>query len=524
MIWIALTVLLFLLLLLFPMLLAAYWYANGKESVLPIRQDRKRDPRYFAKSFDALFQKAWPNRKEGTLIMSRSERYLLWDTISPDSVQWPCDSLVVAQNVPIHPEPGADFNREIYAFEDAHIAHQTHLRAVRARGRLILGHDVQMDRWADADGTVAVYDNCNLGISVTAGEALSIGENCIFRRLYAPVIYLGAYPGQTFKAVNPQTGRISQSWDAVPKRVRLRHITRSEADEAGIAHGSFISRDKVIVDEDIMVQGDVKAGKGVQLAERAVICGNVFSDGDIYLSRDSMVWGNIFTQGDIYCEAGVVVGRQGHTSSMIARGHICFERDCRVHGYISNEAGGVVCPLNLQDMPQQREMRAEQYLDLPTYPTALAFESREAFDLAGSEGYRHNKHIRSLTVPQGTQLIPASMFFDCCALETLDLPDSLEEIGDYCFADCKSLKKLDLSRLLRLQHIGRSAFDGCSALEELILPENLRELGPAAFCNCISLKRVVWPEGLKPAMGSHCFQNCPVIDPKASERELQKGA
>ena len=60
MIWLALTGGLFLLLLLFPILLASFWYFHSKDSVLPVRQNRSRDPRYFAKSLTNCFRRPGP--------------------------------------------------------------------------------------------------------------------------------------------------------------------------------------------------------------------------------------------------------------------------------------------------------------------------------------------------------------------------------------------------------------------------------------------------------------------------------
>ena len=56
--WILLTLVLFVFLLLLPFGVAAFWYRRGKHSVLTVRQERKRDPRYFAHSFEALLRQA----------------------------------------------------------------------------------------------------------------------------------------------------------------------------------------------------------------------------------------------------------------------------------------------------------------------------------------------------------------------------------------------------------------------------------------------------------------------------------
>lgn len=511
MIWIALIAGLFLLLLLFPILLAVYWYYHGKDSVLPVRQDRRRDPRYFANSFDSIFRKAWETRKDGIILMSRPEQYLLADNLAPSEYPASCNVLVVAENKDLTP-PAVHFLREIYASRNAHFIGETHLRGIRTCGDLLLGSGVILHRWADADGTVAVYDNCDLGMSVTAGKGVSVGKNCTFRRLFAPVLYLGAYPGCL-----PQKSEGKKKYVYQPEKNRTTyihqlHINRSDADETGMVRSSLITSDDIIIDEKITVQGSIRSSKGIRLAEGATVYGNLFADGDIYLSRNSTVLGNVFTQSDVYCEAGVVIGHENRTSSLVARGHIVTEENCVVYGYISNEAGGTICPVNTLD--QKFQQQEEQYLPAPQSDKVLTFDSRQDFDNIDDQGFRHNRFLQEVVVPDGVKAIPDSMFFDCRVLETIVLPSSLETIGKYAFTDCVGLKKLDLRHLTKLRLIDRSAFDGCTMLEEVLLPDNLKTLGSTAFCNCVRLYSCGTEQGLLPKnIGDRCFLNCP-CDPQ----------
>jgi hypothetical protein len=510
MIWIALIAGLFLLLLLFPILLAVYWYYHGKDSVLPVRQDRRRDPRYFANSFDSIFCKAWETRKDGTILMSRPEQYLLADDLTPSEYAASCNVLVVAENKNLTP-PAVHFLREIYAYRNAHFIGETHLRGIRTCGDLLLGSGVILHRWADADGTVAVYDNCDLGMSVTAGKGVSVGKNCTFRRLFAPVLYLGAYPGCLPPKNEGKKKYVYQPAKNRTTHIHQRHISRSDVDETGMVCSSLITSGDIIIDEKLTVQGSIRSAKGIRLAEGATVYGDLFADGDIYLSRNCTVLGNVFTQSDVYCETGVVIGQENRTISLIARGHIVIEENCLVYGYISNEAGGIICPINKLD--RRIEPQEEQYLQIPQSEDIISFSSRKDFELIDDQGFRHNPLLKKVSVPDGVKVIPDSMFFDCSALETIILPPSLEKIGKYAFADCTGLKRLDLHHLTNLRLIDRSAFDGCSMLEEVLLPNNLKTLGSTAFCNCIRLRSCSTEQGLLPEnIGDRCFLNCP-FDP-----------
>lgn len=66
--------------------------------------------------------------------------------------------------------------------------------------------------------------------------------------------------------------------------------------------------------------------------------------------------------------------------------------------------------------------------------------------------------------------------------EPLNLPESVETIGDYAFQGCTRLRSVNLSR--NLKSIGRFAFENCTSLESITLPKSLKEIREFAFRNC----------------------------------------
>ena len=74
--------------------------------------------------------------------------------------------------------------------------------------------------------------------------------------------------------------------------------------------------------------------------------------------------------------------------------------------------------------------------------------------------------IKSVIVGNGVTVICNYAFADCSSLESVELPDSLENIRG-------------------------SAFSGCTALAEIVVPANVNVLGDDAFYFCTGLKNVV---------------------------------
>ena len=74
---------------------------------------------------------------------------------------------------------------------------------------------------------------------------------------------------------------------------------------------------------------------------------------------------------------------------------------------------------------------------------------------------------------------------------------NLESIGDYAFRDCSSLTRIGFSGSypyqFRLKTIGEYAFDGCSALVAITIPDSVTSIGEAAFSGCSNLEEMTIP-------------------------------
>lgn len=151
-------------------------------------------------------------------------------------------------------------------------------------------------------------------------------------------------------------------------------------------------------------------------------------------------------------------------------------------------------------------------------------------------------------------------FYDCSSLSSIDLPDSLKEIGNYafqnsglssvaipadlklglevfrgcsaltsvefkgetvygtvgnpkkecaaisngCFKECTNLAHVTLPE--DIEEIGSSAFELCSSLAEIEIPANVTMIGDSAFQNCDSIASLTFGEGSKiKSIGSSAF-------------------
>lgn len=79
------------------------------------------------------------------------------------------------------------------------------------------------------------------------------------------------------------------------------------------------------------------------------------------------------------------------------------------------------------------------------------------------------------------------------SIETIIVPEGIEEIEEYAFFGCARLTEIRLPESLK--RIGYKAFGGCTKLTSVELPHNTIYLGPGAFVGCTALTDV---KGLNP--------------------------
>ena len=91
-----------------------------------------------------------------------------------------------------------------------------------------------------------------------------------------------------------------------------------------------------------------------------------------------------------------------------------------------------------------------------------------------------NRHLRVVNTLSASHFQPSlrsiaeAAFRQCENLESVIIPEGVEEIGEQAFLGCKNLKSITLPASLR--RIGRRAFARCENLESVIIPEGVEEI------------------------------------------------
>mgnify|MGYP002510104501 CR=1 FL=1 len=490
---------------------AIIYYKTRQAEILRINQMKVRDGRYFAKSFAALVEGKLDEIKENKISLSRPEEFIDADVqkVYPEEVE----KVVVARRSDFHiPSQVKVFAKEIYAAKNFRPIKggAVELRAAFSRGKMILPENTDVVRWVDSDRTLAVYDGCDLGLSASARQRMCIGQGCRFHRLYAPEIYLGQYPDELMDEKKGKDPRIYRMGIQKARWENIRYISNDMINEEGVVDFSVVSGSNLEVLEKLIVNGDIRSHKGVRLYDGSIVCGNIFAEGDVHLGRNACVLGNIFTQGSIYFEEGAVAGQRSRISSVIARKVITFEKNTFVFGYIDCEAGGEILGKKPEEGEEkEKPARKYKYLGNPWEEHYLKFSSLDDYNNVDKQGFRFFREMKDVVIPYGAKRIPDSMFYSCSGLERVEIPDTVEEIGNHAFAECEKLKDISFQRLTHLRKIGTSAFENCKALKSVFLPGALEKIGGAAFSGCTNMERVTFGEDFRiEKLPDHCFRGC----------------
>ena len=116
---------------------------------------------------------------------------------------------------------------------------------------------------------------------------------------------------------------------------------------------------------------------------------------------------------------------------------------------------------------------------------AMAFYNAETQNEASEYGYKYANLLQTITIPEGVREIGKSAFAGCFALENVILNQDLIRIDQSAFnvlMDGITTKtKVNLEDCVNLEYIGAYAFQGCSGIETINLPESIESIGEYAF-------------------------------------------
>lgn len=114
-------------------------------------------------------------------------------------------------------------------------------------------------------------------------------------------------------------------------------------------------------------------------------------------------------------------------------------------------------------------------------------------------------NLTSIEIPNSVTNMGVQIFMSCSNLTNVVLPEGITEITINEFSSCTSLTSINIPS--SVTKINNSAFDDCSGLTSITLPSNLTSIGDRTFFGCSGLTSISLPSSLT-SIGRSTFQNC----------------
>lgn len=126
-------------------------------------------------------------------------------------------------------------------------------------------------------------------------------------------------------------------------------------------------------------------------------------------------------------------------------------------------------------------------------------------------------NLKHATLPRTLVEIPQKAFFNC-PLTTINLPGTVEKIGNYAFKRTSLSGSLYLPNSLKT--IGISAFEGLKLTGTLTIPDSVTTISNEAFYNDKFTKLVIGPNSSLTAIGNNAFRNNQISNAIALPKSL----
>ena len=182
---------------------------------------------------------------------------------------------------------------------------------------------------------------------------------------------------------------------------------------------------------------------------------------------------------------------------------------------------------NLQKVTFQNGSNLKSLADQVFYKSGLSeIQIPENVDTIGEWAFAESG-IKHIVIPGKVTELADCVFWACKQLETAELKDGIQIIGDSAFSRCTKLQDVIISDSVteiqvsafawcafkniklpkNLVTIDNIAFQFCENLESIEIPDSVTKLGFEAFYHCTKLKTAKLGKGLKET-GYNVFEGC----------------
>ena len=140
--------------------------------------------------------------------------------------------------------------------------------------------------------------------------------------------------------------------------------------------------------------------------------------------------------------------------------------------------------------------------------TITSFDELQYFTgLTSVRGAFYNcSALTSITIPNSVTSIGGFAFDGCSGLTSITIPNSVTSIDSYTFQGCSGLTSITIPN--SVTSIEYATFQNCSSLTSVTIPNSVTSIRDCAFESCSSLTSITIPNSVT-SIGINAFSDCP---------------
>ena len=121
--------------------------------------------------------------------------------------------------------------------------------------------------------------------------------------------------------------------------------------------------------------------------------------------------------------------------------------------------------------------------------------------------FAYSCYLKEIVFEEGSLLkkIPSNAFYFLKTLESINIPSTINYVGDYAFYNCEKVGELAIPS--SVTYIGSHAFHGCHSMAPFDIPASATTIGEYAFANCEQFVTLNIPQKVS-SVGDFAFMGC----------------
>jgi hypothetical protein len=312
------------------------WRRPTDAGPLPVPEDGAQDPLYLAERFRQRMAQLRPGGPQAG-----------YQPIAEADLDIEADArhrnLPILAVEPVRNQGRVHAMRPLYATADLEMRGGGMFSEVMSEGRLDLGPRSRVSGWAHGDRGVHLGEHSVAVQRVSSAGDVQLDRGCCFERVHAPVVRFGRAVAPTPRAGSERTRADFAELPGAARRSELLYRIEGDCTLPDGCHftGSVVVTGTLCIGADTLIEGDVKAHKGVLIGPGAGVTGSVVCDNGIHVMRDAEIGGPMVSETHLLLAAGVRLGRPEALTTVNA-GAIIAEEGVVAHGTVWARQAGVV--------------------------------------------------------------------------------------------------------------------------------------------------------------------------------------